>query len=582
MPTNLIFLAQAEYAKHVADTVAAGESKPPPNPFFPNGSVGLLYNLTGVVVHSGGSARSGHYYSFVRGRLTRTQWYELNDSSRSPADFAIDVAPSQAYLLFFQPSIRFLGYIRAIAANAPMPPLPGPPALVQSTRQSSAAAAPAAVTSVPGVFYGPELPPHLSASSSVSRGVTQASAATLSAVLARQAMPPCQGPPSPTVLPESTGQDSLRPATVFPSWKPADGGSAMHARRPCAPLPQVFVSAAAVTAHAMGATTCTAAVQYAEPLSSLQNDCLSTGIERSSGSGLLNASGDDATALCYQNAGAGRGPMLTSVSNSSRHAMEDYSTSLVSQSTSRATLDVATGRSAGSKRGRESASSNTVPDLVESIEGLVGMPPAPSAVDRGSCGLAATGHEIAAPPRMLLSCVSENPLTPLPTATAAFQRIEPVLATAAAPTVHKSPTPTDIRKPAPMPSKSTISTSNNRSVAHMLQHLLSTQYRAGTGTIAQRTVEVAHDDSVTLPTGIPETLTGPPTCAPSSSDELREVGTSFDEVEHSTTHASKDDSTMRRDPLPVPSATSAQAVVRVASVSRRPLVAYGSDDGSEE
>lgn len=581
---------QTEYEKNVADASTAAESKPPPTPFFPNGSVGLVYNLTGVVVHSGGSARSGHYYSFVRGRLTR-QWYELNDSSRSPADFARDVAPSQAYLLFFRPATRILGYIRALAANAPMPPLPGPPApaLVQSARQSSAVAAPAAATSAPGVFYGPELPPHLSVSSSVSSGVTQASA-TLPAVfgvLVRQAMPPCLGPPSPTMLPVSTGQDSLRPATVFPSWKPIDGGSAMHARRPAG---QVFVSAAAVTAPTMGVTTCTAAVQPAQPLSRLQNNCLTTeyrvipGNERSSGSGLLHASGDDTTALRDQNAGAGRRPMPTHVSNSSRHPMEDYNTSLVSQSTSRATLDVAAGRNAGSKRGRESASSNTVSDLFESTEGLVGMPPAPCAVNRGSCGLAATGHEIAVPPRMLLACVSQTPLTPLPlhTATAAFQHIESVLATAAGPTVYKSPTPTDNRKPAPMPSKSTVAASSDRSVAHMLQHLLSTQHRAGTVAIAQSTAGVVHDDAAVLLPGIPETSTGIPTCAPTCSDELGEVGTASDEVEHSTAHASTTDSTMGSDSLPVPSAASAQAVVRVASVSRRPLVAYGSDDGSEE
>ncbi|KAJ2744756.1 hypothetical protein GGI20_002725 [Coemansia sp. BCRC 34301] len=57
------------------------------------------YSLYAVLVHSGGSSRSGHYYSFVKSPAGA--WYELNDSSVRQVSERT-VLSQTAYLLFYE------------------------------------------------------------------------------------------------------------------------------------------------------------------------------------------------------------------------------------------------------------------------------------------------------------------------------------------------------------------------------------------------------------------------------------------------------------------------------------------------
>ncbi|KAJ1673488.1 hypothetical protein EV182_005130 [Spiromyces aspiralis] len=59
------------------------------------------YNLYAVLVHAGGSARSGHYYAFVKS--PGGVWYEMNDSMVTQASER-RVLQASAYLLFYQRS----------------------------------------------------------------------------------------------------------------------------------------------------------------------------------------------------------------------------------------------------------------------------------------------------------------------------------------------------------------------------------------------------------------------------------------------------------------------------------------------
>jgi len=57
----------------------------PKNKFYPEGRNENYYNfeLVGIVVHSGASLNSGHYYSYIRARegRNRGKWFEFNDST---------------------------------------------------------------------------------------------------------------------------------------------------------------------------------------------------------------------------------------------------------------------------------------------------------------------------------------------------------------------------------------------------------------------------------------------------------------------------------------------------------------------
>ncbi|PSR89241.1 Ubiquitin carboxyl-terminal hydrolase [Actinidia chinensis var. chinensis] len=64
----------------------------------PNSNVELKYDLYAVVVHTGLSSTSGHYYSFVRS--ARDAWYRLDDSkvARVQEDYVLS---QEAYILFY-------------------------------------------------------------------------------------------------------------------------------------------------------------------------------------------------------------------------------------------------------------------------------------------------------------------------------------------------------------------------------------------------------------------------------------------------------------------------------------------------
>ena len=59
------------------------------------------YNFYAVLVHAGGSARSGHYYSYIKS--PSGTWYEMNDSMVSQVSER-RVMQASAYLLFYQQS----------------------------------------------------------------------------------------------------------------------------------------------------------------------------------------------------------------------------------------------------------------------------------------------------------------------------------------------------------------------------------------------------------------------------------------------------------------------------------------------
>ncbi|KAM5153100.1 ubiquitin carboxyl-terminal hydrolase 42 isoform 2-T3 [Mantella aurantiaca] len=64
---------------------------------YPNGQP-HMYKLYAVLVHSGTSCHTGHYYSYIK--ASNDQWYVMNDSIVSRADIKA-VLNQQAYLLFY-------------------------------------------------------------------------------------------------------------------------------------------------------------------------------------------------------------------------------------------------------------------------------------------------------------------------------------------------------------------------------------------------------------------------------------------------------------------------------------------------
>ncbi|KAJ2900461.1 hypothetical protein IWW38_000514 [Coemansia aciculifera] len=75
------------------------------------------YGLYAVLVHSGGSSRSGHYYSFVKSPAG--VWYELNDSSVRQVSERT-VLGQTAYLLFYERQ-QATGSSRSVAKPAEKP-----------------------------------------------------------------------------------------------------------------------------------------------------------------------------------------------------------------------------------------------------------------------------------------------------------------------------------------------------------------------------------------------------------------------------------------------------------------------------
>jgi ubiquitin carboxyl-terminal hydrolase 36/42 len=66
------------------------------------GSGGENFDLYGVVVHSGGGCRSGHYFSFCKG--FDGDWYDCNDDYVGKTQLD-RVLKQQAYILFYQKRI---------------------------------------------------------------------------------------------------------------------------------------------------------------------------------------------------------------------------------------------------------------------------------------------------------------------------------------------------------------------------------------------------------------------------------------------------------------------------------------------
>lgn len=80
------------------------------------GSV-VEYHLAGMVSHSGESATSGHYHSFVRGGAKKEQWYRINDSRVKACDLQ-DVNDSKANTLRSSDfKTRFTPYILMYEIN---------------------------------------------------------------------------------------------------------------------------------------------------------------------------------------------------------------------------------------------------------------------------------------------------------------------------------------------------------------------------------------------------------------------------------------------------------------------------------
>lgn len=68
------------------------------SPYMSDKPSRAIYHLHGVLVHSGGSCHSGHYYSYVKN--SNGVWYEMNDTSRKQVSVAT-VLSQQAYILFY-------------------------------------------------------------------------------------------------------------------------------------------------------------------------------------------------------------------------------------------------------------------------------------------------------------------------------------------------------------------------------------------------------------------------------------------------------------------------------------------------
>eukprot|EP01102_Stenamoeba_stenopodia_P003675 TRINITY_DN13832_c0_g1_i1.p1 TRINITY_DN13832_c0_g1~~TRINITY_DN13832_c0_g1_i1.p1 ORF type:complete len:768 (-),score=167.90 TRINITY_DN13832_c0_g1_i1:37-2061(-) len=98
-PTSNFFSSSAKITKHVSFSPQLSLL-----PFFhPSQKTKMReeetkYKLTGVVVHSGGSANSGHYYAFVQS--SAGAWYRMDDQDVSQVSVAT-VMKQQAYILFY-------------------------------------------------------------------------------------------------------------------------------------------------------------------------------------------------------------------------------------------------------------------------------------------------------------------------------------------------------------------------------------------------------------------------------------------------------------------------------------------------
>lgn len=64
---------------------------------------GVKAELYAVVVHVGGTARSGHYYAYVK-HLESKKWFKMDDATVTEVDFRRVVSKDSAYMLFYNVS----------------------------------------------------------------------------------------------------------------------------------------------------------------------------------------------------------------------------------------------------------------------------------------------------------------------------------------------------------------------------------------------------------------------------------------------------------------------------------------------
>ena len=103
---------QSTTAKKSSDTKKQSSSKTP--------SENTTYHLYGVIVHSGASPDSGHYYSYIQSP-TNLQWYKMDDTSVQKVH-AYEVFSAKAYLLFYRQSstAHTSSYHPAVSHNIPI------------------------------------------------------------------------------------------------------------------------------------------------------------------------------------------------------------------------------------------------------------------------------------------------------------------------------------------------------------------------------------------------------------------------------------------------------------------------------
>lgn len=78
------------------------------------------YRLQSVLVHEGGSPRSGHYFAFVRGSGSTSacsKWFRVDDAFVTETSWS-NVATQQAYMVSQLPQLRCHGVLWALNTSS--------------------------------------------------------------------------------------------------------------------------------------------------------------------------------------------------------------------------------------------------------------------------------------------------------------------------------------------------------------------------------------------------------------------------------------------------------------------------------